>query len=68
MKVVICADVGQFPTWIGDAYESAIDHLNEHGCVIIARRADGQVQAIPEDYIDAEVMRDLLVWAAGGKL
>ena len=41
-------------------------YLEDNGCAVVARRIDGQTQVIPEDHIDAEVMRDLLIWAAGG--
>lgn len=66
MEVLICSDHDQFPEWLkGAALDTASQYIDDDGCAVIARRADGDVQAIPEDHIDAEVMRDLLLWAAG---
>ena len=68
MKIWICADESQLPGWLsGGARETAITGLDEEGCVVVALRAGGDVQVVPEGHVDAEVMRDLLIWAAGAK-
>jgi hypothetical protein len=70
METFICVTEADFPAWFMEsryshAREVADRYIDEHE-IILARRADGQVQVIHDGYLDSEVIAELMRWAAGG--
>ena len=67
MKIAICTTKEEIPTWIpAGLYESAVRYIEEDDAIIVvARRRDGDTQVVPDGRLDAEVIGDLLTWAAG---
>lgn len=70
MEIFICDEASDFPPCLrGHAHECALQFLadDEYAPVVVARRADGDVQVVPEGHLDAEVIANLLKWAAGAR-
>ena len=70
MQIVHCAGMADLPSWITSAArevsEVAFDE-DAGALVVLCRRDDGEVQAIPEGHLDAEVIESLMMWAASRK-
>lgn len=67
METFIVEDESNLPEWLrGRALEHASAYLEEGSHVVVARRADGDIQVVPDgEPLDADVIADLLRWAAG---
>jgi hypothetical protein len=68
METYIVETGEDMPEWLrGHARELAGQYLDDDSdidAIVVARRKDGAVQVIPQDHLDAEVIAELLKWAA----
>jgi hypothetical protein len=68
MQIVHCTLADTPPPWATPSARHVADTAfaeDDDALVLFARRDDGEVQAIPEGHLDAEVIDALLKWAAG---
>lgn len=68
METFIIESSDDLPDWLrGHARELAGQYLyedNDISAIVLARHKNGEVQVIPQDYLDAEVIEALLLWAS----